>query len=157
MITLDVQPQGERFTFFGEPDPAAPIVEFELVGAPGTPGPDPHIHPKQVETFRVTSGEMVARLGKEERVIRITELSRLAIANGGRWKDVPLLEAAYILHLTRDEHGIPGMPRFLQHALFAPLAGLAVLLGKHRKIGPRPAAPRGAPSPSRAPSPEEAA
>jgi quercetin dioxygenase-like cupin family protein len=151
VITLDVQPQGERFTFFGEPDPGAPSVEFEVVVAPGSSGPDPHIHAKQVETFQVTSGEMLAKLDEEERVIRagetlvvpagqvhafsngssseplviritmepalhfqwfMTEFCRLAIENGGRWKDVPLLEAAYVVHQTRDEHEIPGIRSF---------------------------------------------
>jgi mannose-6-phosphate isomerase-like protein (cupin superfamily) len=187
MITLDVQPQGERFIFFGEPDPGAPALEFELVATPGSSGPDPHIHAKQVETFRVVSGEMRARLGKQERVIRageslvvpagqvhtwsnpseteplvmritfepalqfqwmISEMARLAIANGGRWKDVPLLEVAYIIQQTRDEHEIPGMPRFLTTLLIGSLAGLAVLLGRHRKIGPKPLPVVGAPSPS---------
>jgi len=187
VITLDVQPQGERFIFFSEPDPGAPALEFELVAAPGSRGPDPHIHAKQVETFRVVSGEMCARLGKEERVIRageslvvpagqvhtwsnlseteplllritfepalqfqwfISEVARLAIANGGRWKDVPLLEIAWIIHQIRDEHELPGMPRFLTTLLLGSLAGLAVVLGKHRKIAPKPVPSVEAPSPS---------
>ena len=195
MITLDMQQQGECFTFFSEPDPSAPSVEFEVVLAPGSPGPDPHIHAKQLETFQVTSGEMVAKLGKEERMVRagetlvvpagqvhalrngsaseplviritvepalnfqwfMTEAARLAISNGGRWKDIPLLDAAYLVHVTRDEHAIPGMPRFLQYAIFAPLAGLAVLLGRHRKLAPKPSPVRGAPSGPGAPSPGEA-
>ena len=82
MITLDVQPQGERFTFFSEADPGAPALEFELVAAPGSSGPDPHIHAKQVETFRVVSGEMRARLGKEERVIRGGEPIRIDLGEG---------------------------------------------------------------------------
>lgn len=177
MITLDVQPQGERFTFFTEPDPTAPALEFEFVASPGCAGPDPHIHAKQVETFRVVSGTMHAKLGKDERVIRagealvvpagqlhtfqnrstteplviritvepalqfqwmMTELCRLAIANGGRWKDMPLLETAYIMNCTRDEHDLAGVPRLLTTALFGALAGVAVLLGKHRNIGPLP-------------------
>ncbi len=183
MITLDLERQGERFTFFSEPDPDAPSVEFELVAAPGCPGPDPHIHAKQVETFRVLSGEMHARLGKEERVVRegetlvipagqvhafhnpsdtdplvlritvepalqfqwfITESARLAIANGGRWKDAPLLELAWILHQTRDEHEIPGVPRILTTLLLRSLAGLAVLLGKHRNVREKPVSARAA-------------
>ena len=178
VITLDVQPQGERFTFFSEPNPGAQRLEFEFVGSPGSPGPDPHIHARQVETFRVIEGEMHAKVGGQERVIRageslvvpagqvhtfrnpseseplvirisvepalqfqwmMTEYARLAIANGGRWKDVPLLEAAYILHQTRDEHEIPGMPRLLTTVFLGSLAPLAVLLGKHRKISPKPA------------------
>jgi len=183
MITLDMQPQGERFTFLSDPDPDAPRVEFDLVAAPGCPGPDPHIHAKQVETFRVTSGEMLAKVGKEDRVIRagetlvvpagqvhsfsnpseseplliritvepalqfqwmITESARLAMANGGRWKDIPLLEVAYIIYQTRDEHALPGVPRFLWSPVFASLAGLAVLLGRHRKIAPKPSPGRNA-------------
>jgi mannose-6-phosphate isomerase-like protein (cupin superfamily) len=193
VITLDVQPQGERFVFFSEPDPGAPSLEFEMTAAPGAGGPDPHIHAKQVETFRVVSGGMQATLGKEERIIRageslvvpagqvhrwrnlseseplvvrirvepalqfqwmMTEYSRLAIANGGRWKDAPLLEVGYILHRTRDEHEIPGMPHILTSLFLASLAGLAVLLGRHRRISPLPTLMRAEYPSSLAPAPE---
>jgi len=180
VITFEVQPQGERFTFFSEPDPTAPSVEFEFVGSPGTPGPDPHIHARQVETFRVTSGEMLAKVGKEERRIRagetlvvpagqvhsfcnpdpdnpliiritlepalnfqwfMTEMSRLANENGGRWKDIPLLEMAWAAHQVIDEHDLPGVPRFITRPAFALLAGVAFVLGKHRRISPKPSGP----------------
>ncbi len=87
----------------------------------------------------------------------ITEAARLAIANGGRWKDIPLFDVAYLVHVTRDEDTFPGIPRFLQYALFALLAGPAVMLGRHQEFGPGFAPARGAPSRPRAPSPGEAA
>jgi quercetin dioxygenase-like cupin family protein len=191
MITLDVQPQGERFVFSSEPDPGATSVEFEMTAAPGASGPGPHIHAKQIETFHVISGGMHATLDKEEHVTRagdslvvpagrvhswrnlseneplvvritvepalqfqwmMTEYSRLAMANGGLWKNVPLLEVGYILHQTRDEHEIPGMPRFLTTLLLGTLAGLAVLLGRHRKVSPLPSVARIAPPPSVGPA-----
>lgn len=181
MIVLDIQPQGEHLTFHGEPDPTAPSLTFDLVMSPGSPGPDPHIHARQVETFEVISGEMHARLGKKEErvigpgetlvvpagqvhsfhnpseseplVIRITvepalnfqwfltESARLAIAGGGRWKDAPLLEQVWILQQTRDEHEIPGLPRPVTSLLLASISGLAVLLGRHRRVAPRPVGP----------------
>jgi len=70
MITLHLEEQGETLRFFGEPDPSAPIVEFECSIAPGKNGPDPHIHPLQTETFHVTQGRMLAVVNGEERLVR---------------------------------------------------------------------------------------
>lgn len=70
MITLNLEKQGEKLTFFSEPDPSAPILEFECTIAPGMIGPDPHIHPMQTETFHVTRGQMLVVVDGEERLIR---------------------------------------------------------------------------------------
>jgi mannose-6-phosphate isomerase-like protein (cupin superfamily) len=69
MIVLDLKEQGEKVTIFGEPDPAAPALEFECTIAAGKLGPDPHIHPRQTETFRVTQERMKAVVDGEEREI----------------------------------------------------------------------------------------
>jgi quercetin dioxygenase-like cupin family protein len=69
MITLHLEEQGETVTFFSEPDPTAPVVEFECSLAPGKLGPDPHVHPLQTETFHVTRGQMLAVVDGEERLI----------------------------------------------------------------------------------------
>jgi len=69
MISLHLEGQGETLTFFSEPDSSAPMVEFECAIAPGKNGPDPHIHPLQSETFRVTQGRMRAVVDGEARII----------------------------------------------------------------------------------------
>lgn len=66
----------------------------------------------------------------------LTEAARSAIRNGGRWKDAPLLETAYIVEQVIDEHDVPGLPPALKRLLFWPLARLAVLLRRTREIAP---------------------
>lgn len=73
MITLEVKEQGESIKFFGEADNSAAQVENEVTLAPGAFGPPAHRHPIQTETFNVVSGKMVAKLGKEEKVINAGE------------------------------------------------------------------------------------
>jgi quercetin dioxygenase-like cupin family protein len=175
MFTYNLEKQGESLTFFSDPDPTAPVVEFECSMAPGANGPEPHIHPLQTETFHVTQGEMLAVVDGEERRIRtgesivvapgqvhtfsnpdagerltmritiepalnfqwyLTEAARSAIRHGGSWKDLPLLEAGYILGQVMDEHELPGIPRFAQRLLFGSLSRLAVLLRKTGEIAP---------------------
>jgi len=69
-IVLNLETEGEKFTFFGEPDFSSPSVEFENVLAPGAKGPDPHIHTVQTETFHVLSGTMIARVkGQDEETL----------------------------------------------------------------------------------------
>jgi quercetin dioxygenase-like cupin family protein len=73
-IVLNLQKEGETFTFYGDPDSKAPAVEFKNVLAPGAKGPDPHVHTMQTETFHVVSGTMIARVkGQEEKTIRVGE------------------------------------------------------------------------------------
>ncbi|TVQ42782.1 MAG: cupin domain-containing protein [Saprospirales bacterium] len=67
-IVLDMVKEGEKLTFYTEPDFNAPAVEFECVLAPGSKGPEPHIHTLQTETFHVVSGHMIGRLKGEEDV-----------------------------------------------------------------------------------------
>jgi quercetin dioxygenase-like cupin family protein len=69
MFTLHLKEQGETLTFFSEPDSTAPTVEFECTIAPGKTGPEPHKHPLQTETFRVTKGRMLAMVDGEEHLI----------------------------------------------------------------------------------------
>lgn len=80
MIVLDLKEQGEKLTFFGPPDPNAPAVDFECTIAAGKMGPDPHIHPMQTETFRVTNGRMLAVVDGEAREIGTGEV--LVVAPG---------------------------------------------------------------------------
>jgi len=177
MITLNLEKQGETLTFFSEPDPSAPIIEFDCSIAPGKDGPDPHIHPLQTETFHVTEGQMRAVVDGEERIIDegetiivdpgqvhtfsnpnpdqpltmrisiepalnfqwfLTEAARSAIRHGGSWKDMPLLETAYILNQVIDEHDMPGLPAPAKRLLFGALAKIAVLLKKTGEIAPLP-------------------
>ena len=74
MITLELKAQGESIKFFGEADSSAAQVENEVTLAPGAVGPPAHRHPGQTETFNVVSGKMVAKLGKEEKVINAGEV-----------------------------------------------------------------------------------
>jgi quercetin dioxygenase-like cupin family protein len=73
MYIFDLKEHGEALTFFGEPDPSAPYVDFECTIAPGKNGPDPHIHPKQTETFYVTGGQMRAVVNGEEKIVQAGE------------------------------------------------------------------------------------
>lgn len=175
MVTLHLEGQGETLTFFDEPDPSAPVLEFECTIAPGALGPDPHIHPLQTETFQVTQGRMRAVVDGEERVIDeggtivvtpgqvhtfsnpepnhplimrisiepalnfqwyMTEAARSAIRNGGKWKNTPLFEIAYIMDQVCDEYDMPGLPPVVKRVLFRTLARLAVLLRKTGEIAP---------------------
>jgi mannose-6-phosphate isomerase-like protein (cupin superfamily) len=69
MITLNLEKQGESLTFFGEPDPTAPTLEFECSIAPEKSGPEPHAHPRQTETFRIRNGRMHVTIDGEERIV----------------------------------------------------------------------------------------
>jgi mannose-6-phosphate isomerase-like protein (cupin superfamily) len=68
----------------------------------------------------------------------LSEMARSAIRNGGRWKDVPLLEAAYIIHCVRGEYRLAGIPPALHDAAFNLLARLAVLFRQNRRVSPFP-------------------
>lgn len=73
MYIFDLKEHGEALTFFGEPDSSAPYVDFECTIAPGKNGPDPHIHPRQTETFYVTGGQMRAVVNGEEKILQTGE------------------------------------------------------------------------------------
>jgi quercetin dioxygenase-like cupin family protein len=69
-IVLNLEKEGEKFTFYGDPDSKAAAVEFNNVLAPGAKGPEPHVHTVQTETFHVISGTMIARVkGQEEKTL----------------------------------------------------------------------------------------
>jgi quercetin dioxygenase-like cupin family protein len=68
-IILDLEKEGEKFTFYGDPDRSAPVLEFTNVLAPGARGPEPHVHTVQTETFHVVSGAMIARVKGQEDVV----------------------------------------------------------------------------------------
>jgi mannose-6-phosphate isomerase-like protein (cupin superfamily) len=80
MITLDLEKQGERLTFFGEADSGAECLELEVRMAPGADGPPPHIHTRSRETFRVKSGRMVATVDGEAHEVEVGQ--RLELAPG---------------------------------------------------------------------------
>jgi len=65
-IVLNLETDGECLTFYGDAD--APGVEFECVLAPGSKGPEPHIHTLQTETFHVVSGVMIDRVKGQDEV-----------------------------------------------------------------------------------------
>jgi quercetin dioxygenase-like cupin family protein len=65
-IVLNLEKEGEKFTFYGDPDSKAPAIEFNNVLAPGAKGPEPHVHTVQTETFHVISGIMIARVKGQE-------------------------------------------------------------------------------------------
>jgi len=69
-IIFKMEKDGSTYIFHGEPDSSAPVVEFKSVLAPGAPGPEPHVHTKQKETFHVVSGTMIARVkGQDEKTL----------------------------------------------------------------------------------------
>jgi mannose-6-phosphate isomerase-like protein (cupin superfamily) len=69
-IIYKLDKDGSTYIFHGEPDSTAPAVEFNSVLEPGAPGPEPHVHTKQKETFYVVSGTMIARVkGQEEKIL----------------------------------------------------------------------------------------
>jgi mannose-6-phosphate isomerase-like protein (cupin superfamily) len=69
-IIFKLEKDGSTYTFYGEPDSSAPVIEFNSVLALGAPGPEPHVHTKQKETFHVVSGTMIARLkGRDEQTL----------------------------------------------------------------------------------------
>ena len=72
-IVLDLEKEGKRYTFFGDPDPDSPSLEFENVIPPGAIGPEPHVHMIQKETFHVISGKMSARVDGVERILSAGE------------------------------------------------------------------------------------
>jgi len=67
----------------------------------------------------------------------LTEVAKSAIRAGGSWKDLPLLELAYIFYQVRDEYRVGGIPFWMQDIVFGALSRLAVLLGKTRAIAPK--------------------
>lgn len=66
----------------------------------------------------------------------MTEAARSAVRNGGKWKNTPLLEIAYIMDQVGDEYDMPGLPPVVKRILFRTLARLAVLLRKTGEIAP---------------------
>ena len=54
-IILNLEKEGEKFTFYSDPDCDALAVEFNNVLALGAKGPEPHIHTVQTETFHVVT------------------------------------------------------------------------------------------------------
>lgn len=64
----------------------------------------------------------------------LVEMAKSAIHNGGSWKDLPLLEAGYVMHEMREEYKLAAIPAFIHGPLFALLHCLAKLTGAHRKL-----------------------
>lgn len=77
----------------------------------------------------------------------LTEMARSAARANGSWDEMPLLEAAYILHNARDEYRLARMPSVVQSVLFRALAGAAVVLGRTKRIEPPGAPERLMPAP----------
>ena len=67
----------------------------------------------------------------------LTEMAKSAIRGGGSWKDIPLLELAYLLFEMRDQYRVSEMPTIMQSGLFGFLSQLAQLFGKTGQIAPK--------------------
>ena len=67
----------------------------------------------------------------------LTEMAESAIRGGGSWKDIPLLELAYMLFEMRDQYRVSKMPTIMQSGLFGFLSQLAQLFGKTGQIAPK--------------------
>jgi mannose-6-phosphate isomerase-like protein (cupin superfamily) len=95
-----------------------------------------------VHTFRNGHADQsLEAAGRVEPVLHLEwmlhEMASAAIRHGGRWKDLPLLLAAYVLHEMRDEYRLAGIPMVIQRPLFWLLHRLARLTGRHREIASR--------------------
>lgn len=108
------------------------------------PGERIIVEPGMTHTF--TNGrsdtEMVVRTTVEPPLRFLwffDEAAKSANRNGGAWDDMPFLEAAYIMHVIRDEYRLAGLPGWIHVPLFALFAGLAVLTGARKRILPPPA------------------
>jgi quercetin dioxygenase-like cupin family protein len=67
----------------------------------------------------------------------LTEAAKSTIRGGGSWKDMPFLEAVYILNQIRGEYLLAGIPAGIENAMFALVARTAVALGRTKLISPR--------------------
>jgi quercetin dioxygenase-like cupin family protein len=108
-------------------------------------GEDVMIHAGQVHTFANGSSTepLVFRCTAKPALNLqwfLTEMAESAIRGGGRWDDASLLDAGYTLHQIRGEYRFAGMPALVQTAIVSVLAATALLLGKTKRISPRPAA-----------------
>jgi mannose-6-phosphate isomerase-like protein (cupin superfamily) len=114
-------------------------------GKPIKAGPGERITVEPGSTHTFVNGnadaEMVVRTTVEPPLRFIwffDEAAKSANRNGGAWDDMPLLEAAYIMHHIRDEYRLAGLPGWIHVPLFAFLAGLGVLFGVRNRILPPP-------------------
>lgn len=177
MKTYTLEKQGETLIFHNPETRTSGRLDFEMVLAPGAIGPEPHIHTRQDEGCRITSGTLVVtidgtthtfhtndevkvkagqvhsfRNGSETDPVTVkcyaepalglywflSEAAKLAIDRGGSWKDLPLLEASWLLYNLRNEYRLAGIPFILQNILFGSLATVARITGRTRKIAPKP-------------------
>jgi mannose-6-phosphate isomerase-like protein (cupin superfamily) len=104
------------------------------------------VQPGQAHTFaNASQTEPLIVRGTVEPALHfqwfLSEMAKSAIRAGGSWKDLPVFEAAYILHQMRDEYRLAGMPVLVQDIVFGLLARVAVLLGRTKHITPKHAAP----------------
>jgi mannose-6-phosphate isomerase-like protein (cupin superfamily) len=103
------------------------------------------VKPGEAHTFKNPDGDRpaVAEFWYEPALSIEWMLQRLgewAMSRGGDWKRVPILPAAYLMFLLRDEYRLAGMPFWLQDVLFGSLAGVALITGQARDMR-RPVAP----------------
>ena len=99
------------------------------------------VEPGQVHSFKNGSAtEPLLIRGKVEPALNfqwfLTEAAKSAIRAGGAWKDLPLLEVAYIMHQVRDEYRLAYIPFALQDLIFGGLSRLAVRRGRTKDIAP---------------------
>jgi quercetin dioxygenase-like cupin family protein len=67
--TLQI-PSGARFTpLESTTQSGGARVEFEIVAPPGAPGPPPHYHPPQQESWQVLDGELTVTIDGQERTL----------------------------------------------------------------------------------------
>jgi len=56
-----------------------------------------------------------------------------AMANGGDWKNAPLLPVIYVMYKMRGEYRFAGIPFWLQDLIFGFLATIAKITGIYKK------------------------
>jgi quercetin dioxygenase-like cupin family protein len=75
---FDLKGQGEQLIFGPHPTPPdAPIARGRLRLAPGALGPTSHRHTRQLETFKVTSGELIVIIDGREQHLRTGDTARV--------------------------------------------------------------------------------
>lgn len=112
------------------------------------------IKPGQVHTFSNGSATepLVFRCTAEPALNLqwlLTEMAESAIRGGGRWDDASVLAAGYTPYQIRGEYRLAGMPSMVQTLIVSVLAGVALLLGRTKRIRPRPAAAKSGYTPRR--------
>jgi mannose-6-phosphate isomerase-like protein (cupin superfamily) len=68
----------------------------------------------------------------------LSQMAGIAMARGGSWDDLPLLEASWMLYHLRDEYRLGGIPIPVQNIVLGIFAAIAEITGRSRNIAPKP-------------------